>query len=48
MNLFALVAVVAISIFALAEVLVAYKKYQLRKQFVEEMREDDEFGEKSA
>jgi hypothetical protein len=37
MNLFVYVAVVAVGIFLVAEILVAYQKYQMRKQFIEEL-----------
>ena len=39
MNIFALIAVIAISVFVAAEVLVSYQKYQLKKQFLEEIDE---------
>jgi hypothetical protein len=37
MNLFAIVAVIAIGVFVVAEVLIAYQKYQLKKQFLDEL-----------
>jgi hypothetical protein len=37
MNIFALVAVVAIGVFVVAEVLIAYQKYQMKKQFLDEL-----------
>ena len=37
MNLFAIVAVIAIGIFVVAEVLIAWQKYQMKKQFLDEL-----------
>jgi len=41
MNFFAIVAVIAIGVFVVVEVLIAYQKYQLKKQFLEEMDKKD-------
>jgi hypothetical protein len=37
MNVFAIVAVIAIGVFVVAEVLVSYQKYQMKKQFLDEL-----------
>ncbi|MHB2037291.1 MAG: hypothetical protein ACYCPW_11210 [Nitrososphaerales archaeon] len=37
MNVFAIVAVIAIGVFVAVEVLVAYQKYQLKKHFLDEL-----------
>jgi hypothetical protein len=37
MNVFAVVAVIAIGIFVVAEILTAYQKYQMKKQFLGEL-----------
>ncbi|MGA2874033.1 MAG: hypothetical protein ABSE82_00725 [Nitrososphaerales archaeon] len=37
MNIFAIVAVIAIGVFVVAEVLIAYQKYQMKKQFLAEL-----------
>lgn len=41
MNFFAIVAVIAIGVFVIAEVLVSYQKYQLKKIFLEQMDKKD-------
>jgi hypothetical protein len=38
-NIFAIVVVVAISGLIVAEVLIAYQKYQMKKQFLEHMNQ---------
>ena len=42
MNFFAIVAIAALSVFVIAEVLVSYQKYQLKKQYLEELDKKDE------
>ncbi len=37
MNVFAIVAVIAVSVFVVAEVLIAYQKYQMKRQFLDEL-----------
>jgi hypothetical protein len=46
LNPFVYVAVVAIAVLVVAEVLVAYQKYQMKKQFMEELegRENSKKG----
>lgn len=41
MSIFAIVAVIAISAFAIIEVLTAYQKYQLKQQFLRDMDKKD-------
>ena len=45
MNIFAIVAVIAIGVFVVAEVLVAYQKYQMKKMFLEQMDKKDSNGQ---
>ena len=41
MNIFAIVAVLAIGVFVAVEVLIAYQKYQLKKNFLDELDGND-------
>ncbi|MDG6906180.1 MAG: hypothetical protein JRN20_10395 [Nitrososphaerota archaeon] len=44
MNIFAIVAVIAVAIFLVVEVLISYQKYQMKKMFLEEMDKKDSEG----
>lgn len=44
MNIFAVVAVIAVGVFLVAEILIQYQKFQMKKMFLEEMDKKDREG----
>lgn len=44
MNIFAIVAVIAVGVFLIAEVLISYQKFQMKKMFLDEMDKKDREG----